>query len=281
MSYGKDIVTSLQNKYVSLTRSLSDRKNREKNRLYRFDGVKLLCEALSKGVGIEFVIVCDRLYDSVLEKAEKLYEIDRCRIEKMAVIVCESVFVKISEENAPEGVICVARYDNSRHTENDGDDIDVGNDESVLIIESVRDPQNIGAVLRTAVAFGVERIIMSRDCADIYNAKTVRASMGSLFSAQIERVASVELAVKAIVRSGHRVFAAALDKSAARLGELTPKIGDCVVIGNEGHGLSEAVISACTGSVFIPMTDKTESLNAATAAAILVWEFFGKSAHRT
>lgn len=277
MPYGNDVVTSSQNKYVSLTRALSDRKNREKHGLYRFDGVKLLCEALSKGVDIEFVIVCDTLYDSVLEKAERLYGIDRRRIEEIAVTVCESVFVKISEENAPEGVICAARYDRERHTESIGDCIDTEGNERILIIESVRDPQNVGAMLRTAAAFGVERVIMSKDCADIYNSKTVRASMGSLFSVRVERVGSVELAVRALTRSGRRVFAAALDKSAARLGELKLRDGDCVVIGNEGHGLSETVISACTGSVFIPMTDKTESLNAATAAAILVWEFFGKS----
>ena len=72
------------------------------------------------------------------------------------------------------------------------------------------------------------------------------------------------------------VFAAALDPDSHRLGELKLESGDCVVIGNEGHGMSKKAIAACDGTVFIPMSDGVESLNAATAAAVLVWEFFGK-----
>jgi TrmH family RNA methyltransferase len=80
--------------------------------------------------------------------------------------------------------------------------------------------------------------------------------------------------------NGRRVYAAALERDSVRLGEFEIGRGDCVVIGNEGHGLSKETVDECDGTVFIPMADGVESLNAATAAAVLVWEFFGARSKR-
>ncbi|MGM9643814.1 MAG: TrmH family RNA methyltransferase [Eubacteriales bacterium] len=275
MPYIGEIVTSSQNKYVALARLLGERKQRQKNALFRFDGVKLLCEAATKGTKIEFLLVSESAYDAVFDKAEKLYSITPKTPDCKIIVVSDSVFEKISEENAPEGVITVAKYDTQRHRAVSADEISVGEGENVLLLESVRDPQNVGAIMRTAAAFSVDRVIMSADCADIYNSKTLRASMGAVFSLKIDRVDSICAAIGAVRRSGRRVFAAALDGSAVRLGESCFRAGDCVVIGNEGHGLSEKTISACDASVYIPMAPGVESLNAAVAASVLMWEFFG------
>ena len=275
MPYVGETVTSSQNKYVALARSLGDRKQRQKNALFRFDGVKLLCEAATKGVQIEFLLVGESAYDAVFDKAEKLYSITPGMLDCKIIVVSDSVFEKISEENAPEGVITVVKYDTKRHRSLPADEICVCEGENVLLLESVRDPQNVGAIMRTAAAFAVDRVIMSADCADVYNSKTLRASMGAVFSLKIDRVESICAAIGAVRRSGRRVFAAALDGDALRLGETEFCAGDCVVIGNEGHGLSEKTISACDASVYIPMARGVESLNAAVAASVLMWEFFG------
>ena len=103
--------------------------------------------------------------------------------------------------------------------------------------------------------------------------RAVRASMGTLFDQRIDRVSDLPAVISQLRENGRRVFAAALDASAARLGEFAPATGDCVVIGNEGHGLSAKTIDACTGCVMIPMSDRAESLNAAVAASVLMWEF--------
>jgi TrmH family RNA methyltransferase len=129
--------------------------------------------------------------------------------------------------------------------------------------------------MRVAAALGVDRVIMSRDCADIYNSKTVRASMGAIFALKTDRVESISVAIAQLRDSGRRVFAAALDENAHKLGELEIRKGDCVLIGNEGHGISNEAIQTCDASVYIPMSEGVESLNAATAAAVLAWEFFG------
>ncbi|MBE6583967.1 MAG: RNA methyltransferase [Ruminococcaceae bacterium] len=271
------VITSSQNQYVSMVRGLSDRKNREKHRIYRVDGIKLLCEAIGRGAEIDLVVFCEGQDLFVRSKAKALYGIDIYGNAFHAVTVAKSIFDRLSEENAPEGVISVIRYDGQRHRELEGAEIDVGGHERIMILEAVRDPQNVGAIMRAAAAFSVDRIIMSRDCADIYNPKTVRASMGALFSLRVDRVVSVRDAILSLGKKGRRVFAAALDEGAQRLGELNIQDGDCVVIGNEGHGLSAETISACALSVYIPMSDGVESLNAATAAAVIAWEFFGKN----
>lgn len=275
MAYNGEVITSAQNKYVSLARLLYERKQRQKSSLYRFDGVKLLCEALTNGVELEFLLICESSYGAVSEKMWTLYSIALEKLECRVIIVSDSLFAKISEENAPEGIVAVAKYDGKRHREICAAEITVKDGENVLLLESVRDPQNVGAILRTAAAFSVDRVIMSRDCADIYNSKTLRASMGAVFALRIDRVDSIPDAVSVMRGCGRRVFAAAIDKSAVRLGVAEFSSGDCVVIGNEGHGLSEETVKVCDASVYIPMSSVVESLNAAVAAAVIMWEFFG------
>lgn len=277
MNYGKEIITSSQNKYVSLARGLANKKNRENEKKFRFDGIKLMCEALKKDVRFSYILAMDGEWSFVLEKAEKLYGITKNDILCPVILVERSLFERLSEEMAPEGVICVAEYMGERHFPLESENkFPCDRDESILILESVRDPQNVGAIVRVAAAFGVDRILMSSDCADVYNSKTLRASMGTVFGMNIHKSDDIPCLIRDLRDSGRRVFAAALDRDSQKLGEFKIEKGDCVVIGNEGHGMSADAISACNGTVFIPMADGVESLNAATAAAVLVWEFFGK-----
>ena len=275
MSYTGEVITSNQNKYVALARALSERKQRQKNSLFRFDGVKLLGEAAKRGVALDFVLISESAYESVLEKVQRLYGIDIGALNCRIVVVLDAIFEKISEENAPEGVIAVAKYDTSCHRELCASEVCAEAGEKILLLESVRDPQNVGAILRTAAAFSVDRVIMGKDCADIYSGKTLRASMGAVFALKIDRVDSVSQTVEVLRKQGRRVYAAALDDRAERLGKRRFSSLDCVVIGNEGHGLSSETINACDASVYIPMSDGVESLNAAVAASVLMWEFFG------
>ena len=97
--------------------------------------------------------------------------------------------------------------------------------------------------------------------------------MGTLFDQRIDRVADLPAVIASLRRSGRRVFAAALSEGACALGSFPLQKGDCVAIGNEGHGLSDETIRACDGCVIIPMTARAESFNAAVAASILMWEF--------
>ena len=136
----------------------------------------------------------------------------------------------------------------------------------------MRDPGNLGSVIRSAVAFGVDHIVLTADCADIYNPKTVRSAMGSLYRTKVTIVNDFESFISAAKHNGRRVFAAELSENAKSLHEVGLTKGDIVIIGNEGHGISKDISTICSGSVYIPISKKTESLNASVAAAIFMWE---------
>ncbi len=270
-----EIITSRQNATVVEVHKLSDRKHRQKSGLFRFDGVKLASEAIQNGVFLQTILLrasdAERVRERLLSASCELAKTDA-----RVLLLADSVFDSLSEEQAPEGILCVARMQSDRHRAwRAGDEIPpLG--ERLILLESVRDPSNLGAIIRSAAALGIDRLIMSTDCADLYSAKTVRASMGTLFSQPIDRTSSLTAYIEALQQAGRRVFAAALDDRAQRLGCFAIQSGDCAVIGNEGHGLSEQTLATCDNTVYIPMTAQAESLNAAVAAALLMWEFGGK-----
>ena len=267
-------VSSRQNPTVKRICSLLDKKARKKEKLFRFDGKKLFFEAISKGLEIRFVVVSENIDDSLKAKIESFLDSGELDREKIFA-VSEQVFLKMSEENSPEGIITVASFieDKHRKIENVGA-YSIDKNSRILIGESLRDPGNLGTVIRSAAALGIDRLIITDDCADIYSPKTVRAAMGGLFSLKIDIVCADELAslVTHLRSGGRKIYATALRSDAKEIGSLGLQLGDAFIIGNEGHGLSEAVIDASSGAVIIPMTEGSESLNAAAAATICIWE---------
>ena len=276
MLFTGEIIRSRQNKNIVELCKLTDRKAREATKTFRFDGIKLLEEAIKNDVEICAVFLASSAQERVLNGLRasfgKLYEE---RIEK-CFVVADDIFDKISEEKSPEGVITIAKYIDKLQKNatiyNSVHFSEIKN-EQIVLLESVRDPSNVGAIIRSAAAIGIDRLILSADCADIYHPRAVRASMGTLFNQRIDRVGDLAATVTQLRESGRRVFAAALDDRALSLGQFEILAGDAVVIGNEGHGLSSAVIAACSNSVIIPMSERAESFNAAVAASILMWEF--------
>ena len=268
-------VISRQNRRIVQLCKLADRKSREETGQFRFDGVKLMCEAIRRGVSLTGVFLRVSDADRVEERMRSLYGCGPEQLSCPVIPVEDSLFDKISLENAPEGVICTANHIDKRHKKYtiNKDGLPDLPDGPVILMESVRDPVNVGAVIRSAAALGVSCLILSQDCADLYHPRTLRAAMGPLFSMPILRVDDLAGAVRILRERGRVVSAAALDDSAVRLGaaDMAGKYA-AAVIGNEGHGLSDAVIAACDRTVYIPMEADTESLNAGAAAALLMWE---------
>ena len=275
MYFEGEIIRSRQNKNVVELCKLSDRRAREKAHEFRFDGIKLLDEALKNGVALRAVFLRASEVDEIVENLQKKHTKEVFDKIGRILVLADEIFDRISEEKSPEGVISVAKYIDKFQKNvtiyNSADFLSMKN-ERIVLLESVRDPANIGAIIRSAAAIGVDRLIISDDCADIYNPRAVRASMGTLFDQHIDRVADLPCAIRGLRESGRRVFAAALTDEAVRLGSFTVQKGDCVVIGNEGHGLTDQTVNACDGSVIIPMTARAESFNAAVAAAIVMWQ---------
>ena len=139
-------------------------------------------------------------------------------------------------------------------------------------LEDIQDPANLGAVIRTAEALGLEGLLLSTGCCDPYNPKVLRASMGGVFRLPLYPVWEMAAAVERLRLAGRRCFACVPDGEAASICSIEWRSEDVCLIGNEGNGLREATTAACDGRITIPMAGRAESLNAAMAAGIVMWE---------
>ena len=268
-----EYITSRQNALLTQVTGLSERKLRRREGLFRFDGKKLFCEALQAGLPLTAVLLRESNAGDV-QAAASAWELPAgCR----AVILPDTLFDRISEEKSPDGVICVSKNLDKIHKNVTIDKCDPGYEPlplgRTLLLESVRDPGNLGTIIRSAKAFGVQNLVLSADCADLYNPRTIRAAMGTLFSQRVLVAEDLVGVVKALGARG-RVYAAALKDTSVRLGQISFGENDAVAVGNEGHGLSREVLEACTDSVYIPMASGVESLNAGIAASVILWEFY-------
>lgn len=272
----REIITSRQNKSVSLAASLESRKAREKEGLFRFDGSKLFSEAVQSGVRIDRIL----LRESEAEKWLTLAESYGNALSEVSVLfLSDSLFDRLSDERAPEGILTIAHRPPVHEKRGEASvqkllQTIARRDSRILLLESVRDTGNVGTILRSAAAFGTDLVVLSTDCADLLNPKTVRGAMGALFRQPTVTFEDLCEAIGLLRQNGRRVFGAALDKRAIPLGKSVLKKGDCVVIGNEGHGLSNECLSACSDTLLIPMEPGSESLNAAVAASVILWSMY-------
>ena len=266
-------ITSKGNALVVKMAKLKDKKYRKSEHLFRFDGIKLFLEATEKKAPIKYVFLresdADKHKKTVESKLESHYS------EVSLYILPDEVFSKLTDEQAPEGIITVcSELSNIVFCDGLGELAEniAKNKSRVILLESVRDAGNMGTIIRTAKAFGTEHLIVSSDCTELYNPKTVRGAMGALFTQKIIVVGDICTAIAELRSVGVRVFATALRSEARRLGAFELSKGDAMLIGNEGHGLTQSAIDACDECLYIPMEEGSESLNASIAASVCMWE---------
>ncbi len=265
-------ITSRANPLIKETVKLGDKKHRDELKKFCFEGRKLLSEALSENIPLEYIMFTERAQND--EKIRPLLESASQKAEMY--LVTDDVYDKISFERSPEGVFCVSKALDKSHNLYiiyKGSNLN----RRTVILDGVRDPGNLGTVLRTASAFGIQNVIMSADCADVYNSKTVRASMGAVFRINTVRVTDLPQTVTELRKNGVKVYSATLSDNAVSLTDVKEASKAIFVIGNEGSGIREEVMNATDGCVIIPMDKGTESLNAASAATVILWEQYRQS----
>lgn len=196
--------------------------------------------------------------------AEKEQDLLReCRYE----VVDDRLFVKMCDTQTPQGILTVARMPHyTREELLEGTDVPL-----LLLLEDVQDPGNVGTILRTAEAAGVSGVFLSGKCADLFQPKVIRATMGSVFRVPF-RVEQDLCGTAAWLREkGVRLYAAALEGSESFFYNAYTE--PCAfLIGNEGNGLSAELLQTADQRVRIPMSGRVESLNAAVAAAVFLYE---------
>lgn len=259
-----EMLSSKENKIIKNVIKLTESaKERREQRLFVADGVRLCFDAAISGCEIELT-----LFTKDAENKYADYLKDIFAVSKQKYCITDELASKISDTKSPQGVISVCRMLDKK-----ANIVNIIKDGFFLVLEEIQDPSNMGAIFRSAEAFGISGVILIGNCCDIYAPKTVRASMGAVFRLPIFRADGAENIVDIFKSNQVRTFAAVVNHEDAKL------VCDCqlgkgcaIFIGNEGNGLLDNTVALCDEKITIPMRGRAESLNAAVAASVLIWE---------
>ncbi len=255
-----DIVINAKNnpkikEVKSLLTSSRDRKNSE---LFVVEGVRLCLDALVSGCEIVSVFCTENCAEKYADEVTLLRK--GCN---SFYTVSNDVLKSISNTVTPQGVVCTVKMKQNS--------FEYEKFKKYLALDTIQNPDNLGAISRTCEALGLDGMIISGGC-DIYNPKALRASMGALFRLPIRICQNLEAEIERCRELGISAYATVPDREAVSVTDVDFSVGGICVIGNEGNGVSSKVIDACTEKITIKMDGRAESLNAAAAASIIMWE---------
>ena len=251
------MITSASNQRVkNLMNLIQKAKARREQDVFITEGIKMFLEAdLEK---IKEIYVSQSFYEKGMAK-EKL---EKCDYE----VLSDDLLKKVSDTQTPQGVLCVMKQ---YHYELK--DLFQKENPLFLILEDIQDPGNLGTMVRTAEGAGVDGIIMTKGTVDIYNPKTIRSTMGSIYRMPFLYTEDILTVMKQLQEKDVKLYAAHL-KGNQYYHQLDFKGGTAFLIGNEGNGLKEETARAADVYMKIPMQGQVESLNAAVASVILMYE---------
>lgn len=233
---------------------------RKKRAVFVVEGLKMVQEAARYGK-LQKIYLSEDLYEEVEKK--DLFDL-------LAVydyeIISDTVFQKVSDTITPQGVLGLVSIPQYSMKE-----ILQSQKPYYLLLDDIRDPGNLGTMIRTAEGAGMSAVILSHGSVDLFNPKVVRSTMGSIFRMPYCYVESLPETIRQIRNQGCRVYATAMEGSVA-YDEPDYTTGAAVVIGNEANGISDAVFHEMPINIRIPMEGHLESLNAAISAAVIMYE---------
>ena len=251
-------ITSTQNPKVKSLLALEKPRERRKQQLFVIEGKKEIGLALEAGYKIGNIFFCDDII--TVEEVSKLFSDD-----KLLIPVSKDVFDKLAVRENSGGMIAVAEQ--KLHTL---DRITLSNNPLVLVLESVEKPGNLGAILRTADASGVDAVIICDPQTDFYNPNVIRSSIGCIFTKQVAAATSEET-INWLKKNNIQIYCTYL--KASKLYHLTDYTQpSAIVMGTEATGLSDMWVKNSDANIIIPMQGKIDSMNVSTAAAVVVFE---------
>ena len=250
-------ITSKNNKLIKDTKKLfSSSGERRERRLFVLEGARLCFDVLNSVYSVKTVFVTESAMAKYPEKTKELIN-----SAEASYIISEEVSDKLSETQNPQGVFAVC----------DMYDGEGGLTDKMLALDNVQDPANLGAILRTAEALGISGVI-TYSCCDVYNPKTLRASMGGVLRTQCIDTSDLESLLIKLKEKGYKIYSTVPDSEAKPITDIDFSGRSLCVIGNEANGVEENIKAASDELITIPMHGNAESLNAGVAAAITMWE---------
>ncbi len=251
-------ITSMQNPKVSFWRGLKTRAARQEAGLYIVEGLKMVGEALQLNLARALLFDMDRLneYQGLAASAS-------CEVYAVSAHILASV----CDTKTPQGVAALVKLPNEADL--------YGLGALIVAMDGVQDPGNVGTILRTADAAGFSGALLSEECADLYSPKCLRATMGSIFRLKAHVTPSLPEALAELREGGFSLLSGELNGTPFyERTNVNNRL--CLVIGSEGSGVSKAVDALCTHRLTLPMRGGAESLNAAVAAGIMMYDLVNR-----
>ena len=255
-----DIISSKDNEIVKNVRKLKEKKYRDLENAYIVEGIKMVKEAILEKASIKQIIICDDCEKTDSIPKELMYEIAKYD----CLYVTSKIFKYISEVQTPQGVLAVVEKNNRDEDINYNEDI-------IVALDDIQDPGNLGTILRTVDSVGLTQILVSKGTADPYNPKVVRSSMGAIYRVKVIECEDLLETLKEVKRNKFKILVSSLKESNSIYNVKYNK--KVLVIGNEANGVEEKIMNIADEKIKIPMLGKTESLNAAVATGIILYEY--------
>lgn len=262
------MITSGQNAQVRFIKSLKKRKFREENACFFTEGLRSVCEGLLSGADVRLLVLSESFTRSAFyaELRKVTDSMENFSAESVLLPVSDGVYREITDTETPQGIGAVFAMKRVSRVRGD----------SIILLENLQDPGNMGTIIRTADAAAFDGVICTKGCVDVYNPKVLRSTVGSVFHIPILQPArgsdmdTVQI-VQTLRRDGYTLYAAHPSGKNSCFEE--PFEGKSViVIGNEANGISSEMLACCDKLLTIPMPGKAESLNASVAAALMIYE---------
>ena len=251
------MITSTSNPQVKHLLQLQKKsKARNEEGVFVVEGLRMFVEVPKERV--EKVYISETFYNK--KKQELQWN------EFPLEILSDSVFKHVSDTQTPQGVLCIVKQQNH----NMDDLLNIENPH-FMVLDNLQDPGNLGTIVRTAEGAGVDAVFMSKDCVDIYNPKTIRSTMGSIYRMPTIYIEDTLKLLELFKEKGIKSYAAHLEGKNSYDKE-DYRTGSAILIGNEGNGLRDEVSNKADIWVRIPMEGQVESLNAAIAASVFMFE---------
>lgn len=252
------VIRSANNAKLRSWRKLATSKERRKQQKYLVEGTHLVEEALKHQVAMDCLIMTESYY---AEQWDHLQTHDQCFTP---VLIADSLASQLAQTPSPQGIFAVIEVANDQNLPlNDGN--------KYLLVDRIQDPGNLGTMIRTADAAGIDAIILGEGCVDLYNDKVVRSTQGSLWHLPIVTL-SLEEAIPLLQQHDIQVYGTGLDFSAVPYYELDTQNSCAWLMGNEGQGVDPKLLGMCDQVAYIPMQGQAESLNVAIATAIFLFQ---------
>ena len=256
------MITAKDNDKVKYTKSLLKSKNRNKESKFIIEGYRILTLAIECNAKIDYVFINEE-FEKKTEHVEFLEILKSKNINTYKTT--NKIFNGLVDTESTQGILAVVKFNQRTIQENLKDE-----HRFVVILDRIQDPGNMGTIIRTADAAGVDAIIALKGCVDIYNPKVIRSTMGSIFDMNIIH-ATQEEAVRLLKLKNFDIVSSYLDTD-NYYDKVEYNYKTALVIGNEANGINDELVSKSDVLVKIPIYGKAESLNAAISSAILMYE---------